>query len=130
MAADLGRGRAMSHDFDGGDRCVYCFAPLDTEDGCPVTLDIPVDDDEPEIVPWQKREHRVVAFERRCNPAEREGFCSSCFKMADATGKLDGVLLRTDHYIDPDREAGRPKGVHAYYFLCLDCARAIGKAAR
>jgi hypothetical protein len=70
----------------------------------------------------QVRGLRTIGFERRHNPQEREGFCSCCHKEPDERGALDGVYMRVEHETPPPAPP-------TFYFICLDCARAIGREA-
>ena len=60
----------------------------------------------------------VIRYKRCFNPHEDRGHCSACHKMPEANAALDGVMAQANG-----------EGT-LFYFLCLDCARKIGKAAR
>ena len=61
-----------------------------------------------------------LVFRRRWHPLEDEGRCSACLVVASPTGHLDGVIIEREQ---------KPE-LPSYYFLCLACARAIGRCAQ
>lgn len=69
----------------------------------------------------QQYEFRIaqVVLRRSYNPLEGKGFCSSCHKRMEGNVSMDGVIVESVAKGKDDR----------FYFLCLLCARAIGKLA-
>lgn len=55
-----------------------------------------------------------LVVRRRWHPKEDRGKCLLC----PAAGNLDGVIIEAE-----------PLPSRHYFFLCLDCARAIGRCA-